>query len=227
MQEFRFFKPVSPTQSINIIDESNVERSLSVKEAEEKFGIKWLEENSINTVFYEKFLIKYMGKELGWGLFAKKQIHKDEIIGILTGEIYFQDRNKKITSTHILLSDAPNNQFQVVDAETCGNFTRFIQHLPTQAILDKIEFKQPEIKSDVAICNVRHEIIQLNNSIVTEKYIASKTIYAGEIIGSNYDPNAWLDKKPCLFKKNGSLIAKEVYVYPTLTSGKERPKYSY
>lgn len=222
MQEFRFFKPVSPTQTICIIDEDNLERSISIKEAEQIFDIKWLEDNSINTALYEKYLIKYMGKELGWGLFSKKQILEGEIIGILTGEIYFQDRNTKVTSTHILLSDAPNNQFQVVDAEKCGNITRFIQHLPTQDILDKIEFKQPDIKSDVAICNVRHEIIQMDNGIVTEKYSASKTINAGEIIGSNYDPNAWLDKKPCLFKKNGSLIAKELYVYPTLMSGKER-----
>lgn len=222
MQTHQFFKP-STSGTINIIDENQKQFHLSTEQAEKKFDIKWTEfpETAIENN-YDKLQVRYMGGKLGWGLFTLKDFNEGERIGVFSGDVSFQPRSQKLTSSHIFLSDAPDNQFQVIDASNAGNLTRFIQHLPTAAVLDKITFNDPQTKEKVATCNIKHNIIQLSENIKTEEYVAQRAIKTGEILGSSYHEMAWLDKTPLLLEKDGTIIESSHYSYPqkntTITS---------
>lgn len=214
MLTYKFFKP-SISGTIHIIDETQKQFHLSVEQAEKKFGIIWTEfpETAIENN-YDKLQVRYMGEMLGWGLFALEDFSEGERIGVFSGDVSFQPRSQKITSSHIFLSDAPENQFQIVDASNAGNLTRFIQHLPTAAVLDKITFNDPQTKEKVATCNIKHNLIQLSENIKTEEYVAQRAIKAGEILGSSYHEIAWLEKMPLLIEKNGTIIESSHYSYP-------------
>lgn len=201
-----FFKKPDDLIVINLIDEDKVEKYISIKTFEEKFGITWLEHDITHQNMYQKLQIRYMGAILGWGLFAREDIQAGEIIGIFTGEVYFQDRHAAITSKHVFLSDAPNNQFQVVDATTCGNLTRFIQHLPTKEVLNRFFPNADSVTSKIATNNITHRIIHLTDAIVTEEYSAQRLIKAGEVLGSNYSDFAWLEKAPLFLEQDGAIF---------------------
>ena len=132
MEKFSFFAASGSNLTVNIFDETNNELTLTISEAEKKFNIQWIEFNSETPKIYHKLQVRFMGSELGWGLFAKMNIESGETLGVFTGKIYMQDRSKIISSDHVFLSDAPDHKFQIVDASDCGNLTRFIQHLPSR-----------------------------------------------------------------------------------------------
>lgn len=187
------------------------EKRVTISEAEKLFNIEWLEWRKQDCHVNKNFKICFMGNKLGWGLFARKKIKKDTVIGLFTGKVRFQNRDVAIESEHVFLNDAKNNQFQIVDASEAGNITRFIQHLPTLETIKKIKFKEL-VKSDLAIANVRKRVLNVNN-IFTEEYYTDTSIDANSILGCEYDPQFWLENIPFLLTTLGKPIPLELYTY--------------
>jgi len=155
-----------------------------------------------------------MGNTLGWGLFSRKYIPKETVLGIFTGELRYQKRSSPIQSEHVFLKDHGQDVFQVIDASSSGNITRFLQHLPSAEIIKKIKIDSSVIDK-VAIDNVGKKLHQLPSGVFTEIYYTKKNIEPNEIVGCCYDPQFWQDQKPLLLNKQGAIIGRHLYQYLT------------
>jgi len=162
--------------------------------------------------FLNKLEVRYMGSQYGWGLFSRDYIKKGSVIGVFTGVITLQERNKQITAEHVFISDAPDNKFLVVDGTTCGNVTRFFQHLPNVDIIENYWFDEVVDKTNVAVENVEIAVAELfGASVQTNLFVTSRSINPNEIIGCAYDPAFWESGAPVLFRGDGSVIDQKLY----------------
>jgi hypothetical protein len=209
---------------ITVVDEYMVRKKISLNDAEKLFGINWIELDEKNLGILEFVEIHYMGKTLGWGLFSKKQIPANTILGIFSGEIRYQSRTAPIASEHVFLKDYKNNQFQVVDASRSGNITRFLQHLPSKNIIMNLKVEDA-IKMQIAAENVKKELHEITSDIYTERYITTEVIEAGTIIGCCYDQQFWYGKSPCYLSKTGAVLHIEDTSYNK--DGHQRPMRNY
>lgn len=204
-------------QILHIKDKNGISRCILLpSEAEVVFGIQWLEWNSGHNTILDKLEVRYMGDKLGWGLFSHKLIEEGETLGVFTGEIRFQDRDAPVCSEHVFLSDAPHHQFQVIDATKTGNITRFMQHLPTEEMLEDIVIapQSKTILSDIATANIKKMVVPIGNGNFSEQYVTTQAIQPGQLIGCCYDMHCWLTEPPLLLKKNGGIVDVNDYVYP-------------
>ena len=130
-----------------------------------------------------KFLIKYISKNKGFGVFAEEDIEKGEFVCEYIGSIITKNEaEKKIHFNHV--NQKPNYILQLkeeypniiistyIDSEIYGNFARFINHSC-----------EP---------NLDFEIIRINSFIPHCAFFANKKILAGEeitfsYIGTNYE----------------------------------------
>jgi hypothetical protein len=213
-----------------VVDKNGQSKKLSLNKIEKLFGIKWLEWDTSDIKFIKcstqfddisfpdvneflnKLEVRYMGKQYGWGLFSRDYIKKGSVIGVFTGVISFQERNKYITSEHVFISDAPDNKFLIIDGTTCGNITRFLQHLPNMDSIENYWFDNVVDKTNIAVENVEVAIVELfGESVQTNLFIASRSINPNEIIGCAYDPASWESSLPAIFNKNGTVIDQKFY----------------
>lgn len=221
---------VNNPEYLYVVDQNGQSKKLSLNEIEKLFGIKWLEWDvsdikliKCTTQFYDisfpdvneflnKLEVRYMGKQYGWGLFSRDYIKKGSVIGVFTGVISFQGKNKQITAEHVFISDAPDDKFLIIDGTTCGNITRFLQHLPNANSIENYWFDDVVDKTNIAIENVEIAVVELfGASIQTNLFIASRSINPNQIIGCAYDPAFWENSVPAIFKKDGSIIDPKLY----------------
>ena len=124
-----------------------------------------------------KFLVKYISKNKGFGVFAEEDIEKGEFVGEYIGTIITKNEaEKKIHFNHI--NQKPNYVLQLkeeypnivistyIDSEIYGNFARFINHSC-----------EP---------NLDFEIIRVNSFIPRCAFFANRKILAGEEITFSY-----------------------------------------
>lgn len=216
---------------LHVVDQNTQSKKLLLDEVEKLFDIKWLEwdisdmqliksstpfsdmsfSNDLNKLL-NKLEVRYMGKKHGWGLFARGYITKGSVIGVFTGTVALQERNKQITAEHVFISDTPDGKFLIIDGSTCGNVTRFLQHLPSIDNIKDYWFADGVDKSNVAVENVEVIVIELfGASVQTNLFVASRSINRNEIIGCAYDPAFWESGAPTLFSKGGSVIDQKLY----------------
>jgi len=221
---------VNNPEFLYVVDQNGQSKKLSLNEIEKLFGIKWLEWDISDIKFIKcltpfwdisfldvneflnKLEVRYMGKQYGWGLFSRDYIKKGSVIGVFTGVISFQERNKQITSEHVFISDAPDNKFLIIDGTTCGNITRFLQHLPNIDSIENYCFDNTVDKTNIALENVEIAVVELfGASVQTNLFIASRSINPNEIIGCAYDSASWENSAPAIFKKDGTVIDQKFY----------------
>ena len=124
-----------------------------------------------------KFLVKYISKNKGFGVFTEEDIEKGEFVGEYIGTIITKNEaEKKIHFNHI--NQKPNYVLQLkeeypnivistyIDSEIYGNFARFINHSC-----------EP---------NLDFEIIRVNSFIPRCAFFANRKILAGEEITFSY-----------------------------------------
>lgn len=95
----------------------------------------WIVANN-STPIWKDFVIQWVNDDIGYGLFANRDLMKGEYVGEYLGKISGQS---DITSCDYLYfynnSDDPK-QILYVDAENAGNHTRFINHSSNPNILN-------------------------------------------------------------------------------------------
>jgi len=124
-----------------------------------------------------KFLIKYINKSKGFGVFTEDDIEKDEFVCEYVGTLITKtEAEKKIHFNHI--NQKPNYVLQLreeynnviintyIDSEIYGNFARCINHSC-----------EP---------NLYFEIIRINSFIPHCAFFANRKIFAGEEITFSY-----------------------------------------
>lgn len=75
-----------------------------------------------------KFEIRYINRYIGFGIFARKKIDKEELLGIYCG---MKEIKQPAACAYYFLPHS-DNLHMGTDAKNYGNFTRFINHAPTQ-----------------------------------------------------------------------------------------------
>jgi len=158
-----------------ILDRSNVDNDPEYRENKayyDAFAKKY--STRISQGYTAPLIIKWVNDTCGFGVFAKKNIKKDAMVGEYTGIL----RNYSIKPDSKYAFAYPTIQIGeikyddlVVDANEAGNITRFINH--------SIEHK-----------NVEHTIVYDNKGRHIVFY-ASRNIKAGEQLFIDYGEEYW------------------------------------
>lgn len=164
---------------------------------------------------YPALSIKFMGNEVGHGVFAFQDIKKGEPVCEYVGEV----SREMQSGNYVLAASDIHKQILYVNAEQSGGVGRFIQHAPKN--LANFTFHVPGADFAVAIENLELRAI-LNPEPRLELY-ASQDIPAGDMLVYNYGEKFWFNNclkggpEPVLFIKNGEICPKAFYQAKEIT----------
>ena len=123
----------------------------------------------INQHYEAPIYIKFITKDVGYGIFAAQDIKKGELIGEYTGIVKPVDFSKKKEDFDYAWGFPPPAKF-VVDSKDAGNFTRFINHSNT-----------PNVSMVYVLINNRWHLA----------YIANQDIKKDQQLLANYGKPYW------------------------------------
>ena len=150
-----------------------------------------------------RYEIRYISPEIGFGVFAKKNIKKGAIISFYTGV-----KNNNINIPIFTFSPSEDCLAMHLDALQYGNITRFINHAP-------IETDNNSSQDCLLTANIKASFEYIHG-IEFIVYIANKNILIGEQLLVSYG-DQFFQKTPMIrFKKNGSPIkTKKKFIWNT------------
>ena len=116
----------------------------------------------------EYFVVKWSSPEMGYGLFARKFIAKDEIVGLYTGYVSRDGIDTDYMWTYETHYADPHNYDLGVDSLTMGNYMRFVNHAGKDL-------------------NTRVEMVPYKNRWWV-LYVADSDIFPGQELFTDYGP---------------------------------------
>lgn len=132
---------------------------------------------------YDFLEIKFIDDIAGHGLFAKQDIAKDTVIGILTGHIITDATDREAShSGQTLKTEA---DYSIIDSHHGGNQTHYIQHLPSQTALEK--YCGHLDNEEIATSNLLAFDVETMDGFVLTYFKTARQISAGEIMGCPYE----------------------------------------
>lgn len=202
----------------------NILPKITSELAQEKFGIKWIDNISLKEIIgltvlvdgkkvakitdnllksqqvYPAVAICYMGEKVGYGLFAMEDIKSRHIIAEYTGK-HFKNSSILKESAYVATANTDKLAGEWIDAKHEGNAARFAGWLPDDYNLNFYQYKNadtklPISKNDIAIHNSFPLILSddLNNRSVA--LMASLDIKVFEQIGNSYSDICGYDGTP-------------------------------
>jgi SET domain-containing protein len=158
-------------------DESEIRKLIQKKEILDK-ALKWGKLFSQVEGTTPKCSVRWLGDDVGYGLFAEEQISQGTCIGEYTGHVRrrnFDDRTNNYLYQYPF-EDEEGFSF-VIDAHPMGNHTRFINHSSNPNLKPRNGFWK----------GIYHKIL-----------VAEKTINKGEQLFYDYGSAYWYIRSPPL-----------------------------
>jgi hypothetical protein len=165
---------------------------------------------------YSKLILANMSSKLGYGVFAYSDISAGTYLGCYSG-IIRNINSANLSMSQYVFSLNMRNKSYVVDAQPCGNITRFLQDLPDEGDLTEYYFDNADTRKNVALANVAQarEIINLDQNYTLEliKLVAKRDIKKNEILGFSYGNEYWHHNyvQRLFFNKHGETISSDKY----------------
>lgn len=139
-----------------------------------KFG------HSLNQPWTDKFYFKWISDRIGWGVFARQDFLRGELIGEYVGHVYpFGQAPNRDYALHAV-NWAAGFSYDI-DASRAGNHTRFINHSPVANVREKNFYFQG-----------------LNRAV----YVSTMGIRRGQQLLINYGAEFWTSRsiRPEIFR---------------------------
>ena len=138
--------------------------------------------------------VRWVNKEVGYATFARCDISKDTIVGVLSGELHFHEKNRKVSDYGAGIGEYSSGVLSL-DCENCGDVNRFTTHLPSEE--DKLH--APEVLT----ANIGYQPL-IVDGVPLILHRAKRNIRAGELIGEDYGSDFWDGRyiKPYLFVRS-------------------------
>jgi hypothetical protein len=141
----------------------------------------------------DAYELRYIHPMLGFGVFSRENIKKDQFISLYSG-IQTHAREKKLNYSFKIHK---KKSTAYIHASQFGNLTRFINHAP--------DLTAPQFLT----ANIKTTQYQLNG-LTFVMYKAAKDILAGEQLLLNYGDAFFTNEKSTPFKANGKLTLSKI-----------------
>ena len=170
----------------------------------------------------DKLVIANMG-ETGYGLFAKEDIEANTPFAVYSGYLRPVSEKHPLKSHDsfygVALHDDNKEMIASIDAKSCGNVSRFSQHLPRTHSqgMDTISIENYTFSNEIDVNNVAVENIDVKKfkycGYDLPIYYTKNKIKAGEILGWDYSIIYWKNHRciPLLYDKNGHTLDQTHY----------------
>ncbi|MFT5317676.1 MAG: hypothetical protein ACI8RA_000927 [Chlamydiales bacterium] len=123
----------------------------------------------------DDFIIKWINKKIGWGLFANRDIEPGEIVGEYLGEMIEADSSLKSDYTFYYSLSSKKGSAYFIDSESSGNHTRFLNH---------------SSNPNAVAC------IMYFNNLLHQVFFTIKPVSKGEEVTWDYGPLFWMGREP-------------------------------
>ncbi|MFT4552014.1 MAG: hypothetical protein ACI9S8_000635 [Chlamydiales bacterium] len=97
--------------------------------------LDWIKAN-ISAPIWKDFVIQWVGDEIGYGLFANRDLIMGEFVGEYVGTVSCQKKLKENDYLYYYNETTDPNKVIYIDAKSSGNHTRFINHSSTPNLLN-------------------------------------------------------------------------------------------
>lgn len=158
---------------------------------------------------FSRFELRYIDRNMGFGVFSREVIHKGEVISFFGGV--------KTLQLPKSLNYSFENQFDClstsIDARHYGNITRFINHAPNPQV------SHPSNQSSLLEANIIAKLHYLNG-IEMVVYSATKEVLPGEQLLVDYGKKYFNNFRQLRFKKNGRVVGSNNNFLPIFKSSK-------
>ncbi|GEM_PF-4016532 len=173
----------------------------------------------------DNLVISYMNDSIGWGVFTREFIAKDDYVS-LYGAVFKpsdgREGAKGGTDYAIRMENAEGRQVAVEDAKDYGNVSRFFQHAPMPS-----KFAPYLLATDITIADYEFKSKEIKESVIKANLIFHSFKYQGIPIFifsalEDIQKNTWLtfdygeywlseNKHPYLIHKDGTLVDSTEY----------------